>query len=288
MSDVNVALPDDKTDDIKRLSRSDSWTFYDTTPVGKSEGPDELDRISSAEEDIQDKEVSLLDRTSTASNESQASIQNSLYENLSPQRMQEEEGERITRSSESRQQSSKSLLFEFDPFAKTSDENVYSNFENNDLMLLETLLATNDSPSSAGSIVDYQEAIDTEEDQGDVDDEDAERVWLAPPEPPKRFDSLPKNEYDEVAETLIRSDKSAIGKNPALLPKLAHLVTRKQPAVPPRKLAMKSRSKNSPLPPPPPPSVTKKVAVSTPNDRTGRHLFLHYIDLQLTYVCMYD
>ncbi|XP_050486452.1 uncharacterized protein LOC126871561 [Bombus huntii] len=261
LSDVNVTLPLDKSDNAKRLSRSDSWTFYDTAPVGKSEGLDELDRISSAEEDILDKEVPLLDRTSNASNGSQASIQNSLYENLSPQKAQEEK-ETTSNSPENRQQSSKSLLFEFDPFARTSDENVYSNFENNDLMLLETLLATNDSPSSSGSILDFQEAVDNEEEQDDVEEEDAEQISSVPPEPPKRFDSLPKNEYDEVAEILPEPDKSATGKNPALLPKLAHLVTRKQPAVPPRKSTAKNRSSEASSPN----SVTAKSVAATTSD----------------------
>ncbi|CAK9828878.1 Arf-GAP with Rho-GAP domain, ANK repeat and PH domain-containing protein 2 [Anthophora retusa] len=265
LSDVNVALSQDKSD-IKRLSRSDSWTFYDTAPVSKSEGPDELDRISSAEEDIIEKEVvPLLDQTSSSSNESQASIQNSLYENLSPQKMQEEK-EATSNSSENRQQSSKSLLFEFDPFAKSSNENVYSNFENNDLMLLETLLATNDSPSSAGSILDFQEAIDNEEEQDEQEEEDVERVSSVPPAPPKRFDSLPKDEYDEIAETVSQPDKASTGKNPALLPKLAHLVTRKQPAVPPRKPTPKSRSGDAPLPPPALSSTTSKSVTTTTTD----------------------
>ncbi|XP_043517940.1 uncharacterized protein LOC122532867 isoform X2 [Frieseomelitta varia] len=261
LSDVNVTLPLDKLDNAKRLSRSDSWTFYDTAPSGKSDGLDELDRISSAEEDVLDKDVPLLDRTSNASNESQASIQNSLYENLLPQKAQEEK-EATSNSLENRQQSSKSLLFEFDPFARTSDENVYSNFENNDLMLLETLLATNDSPSSSGSILDFQEAVDNEEERDDVDEEDVEQISSVPPEPPKRFDSLPKNEYDEVSEILPQTDKSAAGKNPALLPKLAHLVTRKQPAVPPRKSRTKNRSNQEPSPT----STTAKPAVATTSD----------------------
>lgn len=260
-----MTLPLDKLDNAKRLSRSDSWTFYDTAPGGKSEGLDELDRISSAEEDVLDKDVPLLDRTSNASNESQASIQNSLYENLLPQKAQEEK-EATSNSSENRQQSSKSLLFEFDPFAKTSDENVYSNFENNDLMLLEALLATNDSPSSSGSILDFQEAVDNEEERDDVE-EDVEQISSVPPEPPKRFDSLPKNEYDEVSEILPQTDKSAAGKNPALLPKLAHLVTRKQPAVPPRKSRTKNRSneESSPIS-----TAAKPVAAAT-SDGPGNY-----------------
>ncbi|XP_043263177.1 uncharacterized protein LOC122403625 isoform X1 [Colletes gigas] len=247
LSDVNVTLPHDKTD-TRRLSRSDSWIFYDTASAGKSDGIDELDRISSAEEDILDKEVPILNRTSTTSNESQASVQNSLYENLSPQKAVPEEKQPTSTSSETRQLNSRSLLFEFDPFARTSDENVYSNFENNDLMLLETLLATNDSHSSAGSILDYQETVDNEEEQDEADDEDMlhPQISAVPPEPPKRFDSLPKSDYDGVADTTSVPDKISITKNPALLPKLAHLVTRKQPAVPPRKLTSKIRANDTP------------------------------------------
>lgn len=178
-----------------------------------------------------ERQLSPIDRTSCASFESQASIQNSLYENLSPKvdcRQQP-----TVALSDTRLQSSKSVLFEFDPFAKTEDENVYSNYENNDLMLLETLLATNDSADST----EFRESA--EEGQ---DDEDLTHpgINMTPPEPPKRFDSLPKNEYD-VAEGVEQSDKvQASSKNPPLLPKLAHLVTKKQPAVPPRKPSMKS------------------------------------------------
>ncbi|KZC12099.1 PREDICTED: uncharacterized protein LOC107190227 [Dufourea novaeangliae] len=240
LSDVNVSLSHDKID-ARRLSRSDSWTFYDTAPAGRSEDIDELDRISSGEEDILDKDVPQLNRTSSSSNESQAFVQNSLYENLLPLKIAGGSDERQEPSHvpENRQQSSRSLLFEFDPFAKT-DENVYSNFENNDMMLLETLLATSDSPSSAGSTLDFQEAVDNEEEQNDMGEEDMlhAEISAVPPVPPKRFDSLPKNEYYEVTtETSSLPDKTAIAKNPALLPKLAHLVTRKQPAVPPRKSA---------------------------------------------------
>ena len=66
----------------KRLSRSDSWTFYDVAATGKldkTEGVDELDRISSAEED--EKEPPITERISCNSNVSQISLQNSLYEN---------------------------------------------------------------------------------------------------------------------------------------------------------------------------------------------------------------
>ncbi|XP_076385474.1 rhoGAP_ARAP and RA_ARAPs domain-containing protein RhoGAP15B isoform X2 [Megachile rotundata] len=224
LSDVNVAVPYDKSDSIKRFSISDSWTYYDTAPGSKSEGVDDLDRISSAEEDILEHDVPLLDRVSSASNESQASIQNSLYENLSTRKEEKE-----TIPAENRQQTSKSLLFEFDPLSRAPEENVYSN--NDDLMLLEALLSTNDSPSSSGSILDFQEVVENEEEHEEVENEHP-RILAVPPEPPKRFDSLPKSECDTEA-----TDKSATGKNPALLPKLAHLVTRKQPAVPPRKSA---------------------------------------------------
>ncbi|XP_076171289.1 rhoGAP_ARAP and RA_ARAPs domain-containing protein RhoGAP15B isoform X2 [Ptiloglossa arizonensis] len=251
LSDINVTLPRDKTD-TRRLSRSDSWTFYDAAPVNKSdEIVDELDRISSAEEDILDKEVPLLDRTSIESNESQASVQNSLYENLSPEKAPPEEKQPTSSNGgDTRQQNSRSLLFEFDPFARNVDNNVYSNFDNNDLMLLETLLATNDSPSSAGSVLDFQEAVDNEEGQNEADEEDMlhPQISAMPPEPPKRSDSLPKGEYDEVTAEIVATppDKLSTGKNPALLPKLAHLVTRKQPAVPPRISVAKTRANDAP------------------------------------------
>lgn len=271
LSDINITLPQDKLDNVKRLSRSDSWTFYDTAPIGKSEGIEELDRISSTEEDILDKEV-RFDRTSNASNESQASIQNSLYENLSPQKTQVEKEIKLN-NIENRQQSSKSLLFEFDPFAKTSDENVYSNFENNDLMLLETLLATNDTPNSSGSILDFQETVDSEEIQNDINEKDAEHISSVPPEPPRRFDSLPKNEYDEVTEILLQSDKNTIGKNPALLPKLAHLVTRKQPAAPPRKLTTKNRLSQTSFPP----IISVSVSTTaTASDDSGSYFIIKF------------
>ncbi|XP_033340472.2 rhoGAP_ARAP and RA_ARAPs domain-containing protein RhoGAP15B isoform X1 [Megalopta genalis] len=240
LSDASGSLPRDKTDS-RRLSRSDSWTFYDTAPASKSEAVDELDRISSAEEDTPEpchlSVEPLVNRTSSASEESQASVQNSLYENLLAHRAPLEEKQE-TSGSENRAQNSRSLLFEFDPFAKTADtENLYSNFGNNDMMLLETLLATSDSPSSSGSILDFQEVADNEEDPNDMDDEDAPhpQISAVPPVPPRRIDSLPKNEYEEALEAISGTDKATVAKNPALLPKLAHLVTKKQPAVPPRK-----------------------------------------------------
>lgn len=241
LSDVNVSLSHDKSEiSAKRLSRSDSWTFYDATPSTKAESVDEVDRISSVQEESLEKsfekKISPIDRTSCASFESQASIQNSLYENLSPPKVDCRQ-QPTTIPSDTRVQSSKSVLFEFDPFAKTSEgENVYSNYENNDLMLLETLLATNDSPNSADSTLEFRESAEEEQEDEDLTHPG---INLTPPEPPKRFDSLPKNEYD-VAEGVEQPDKvQASSKNPPLLPKLAHLVTKKQPAVPPRKPSMK-------------------------------------------------
>ncbi|EGI60849.1 Arf-GAP with Rho-GAP domain, ANK repeat and PH domain-containing protein 2 [Acromyrmex echinatior] len=249
LSDVNASLSLDKSEtSTKRLSRSDSWTFYDVTPGTKSENVDEVDRIFNVEEESLEKsferKISPVDRTSCASFESQASIQNSLYENLSPPKADCRQ-ELTTSPSDTRVQSSKSVLFEFDPFAKTSeDENVYSNYENNDLMLLETLLATNDLPSSADSTLEFRESAEEEQ-----EDEELIHSGITPPEPPKRFDSLPKNEYD-VAEGVEQPDKvQASSKNPPLLPKLAHLVTKKQPAVPPRK-PPRSSMKGPPLPQP--------------------------------------
>ncbi|KMR05197.1 arf-gap with rho-gap ank repeat and ph domain-containing protein [Lasius niger] len=249
LSDVNVSLSLDRSEtSSKKLSRSDSWTFYDTTSGIKAENIDEVDRISSVEEESPERsierKITTLDRISYASNESQASVQNSLYENLSPPKVDCQQQPTII-SSDTRQQSSKSLLFEFDPFARTSeDENVYSNYENNDLMLLETLLATNDSSGSADSTLEFRESA--EEEQEDEEDLTHPGISSTPPEPPKRFDSLPKNEYD-VPEGTEQPDRiQASSKNPPLLPKLAHLVTKKQPAVPPRKPSVRNLSTDNP------------------------------------------
>ncbi|XP_011866425.1 PREDICTED: uncharacterized protein LOC105561237 isoform X3 [Vollenhovia emeryi] len=257
LSDVNVSLSLDKSEiSAKRLSRSDSWTFYDATPGTRAENVDEVDRISSVEKESLERsferKISPVDRTSCASLESQASIQNSLYENLSPPKVDgRKESEPTAVPPDTRFQSSKSVLFEFDPFARTSeDENVYSNYENNDMMLLETLLATNDS---ADSTLEFHESAEEEQEDEDLTNS---AVNVTPPEPPKRFDSLPKNEYD-VAEGVEQPDKvQASGKNPPLLPKLAHLVTKKQPAVPPRKPSMKA-------PPLPKPNANMTVTTTT-------------------------
>ncbi|KAG7211462.1 hypothetical protein KM043_010743 [Ampulex compressa] len=260
LSDVNVSLSGERLDACKRLSRSDSWTFYDTAPCGRAEAFEELDRISSAEEESLDRELLAAGRRSAASNESQASIQNSLYENLGPKRAEEESKS----SPEARQQSSRSLLFEFDPFARSGEENVYGNYENNDLMLLEALLATNssESPSSAGSMLDLEEGAEGEEVGAEgLGDRHVWPIPPEPPEPPKRFDSLPKNEYDEP-ETVEQPDKAALGKNPALLPKLAHLVTRKQPAVPPRK-PLKVRPNDPPRPDKKTPCIADATALAS-------------------------
>lgn len=250
---MNVSSSLDKSEIPKRLSRSDSWTYYDTTPSTKPENVDEVDRISSVKEEAiekcVDRDISMIDRTSYASNESQASIQNSLYENLSSIQFDYKQS---MIPSDTRQQSSKSVLFEFDPFARTSEENVYSNYENNDLMLLEALLATNDSPNTSGSTTELAESVDIQEEQDDEEALEHPNICSTPPEPPKRFDSLPKNEYDE-AEGVEQSYK--ITKNPALLPKLAHLVAKKQPAVPPRRSTRKTHTGSSPPSPPPKPVV---------------------------------
>lgn len=264
LSDVNVSLSQDKSETSRKLSRSDSWTFYDTTPSAKPETIDEIDKVSSVEEESPDKSceigVSTIDRTSYASNESHASIQNSLYENLLPPKVENWQPP-LTSLSDTRQQSSKSLLFEFDPFARTSDDNVYSNYENNDLMLLEALLATNDSSSRASSTLElHVEGVDAEEEHED-EDPTHPGISLTPPEPPKRFDSLPKNEYDEV-EGVEQPDKTVSSKNPPLLPKLAHLVTKKQPAVPPRKPTLKNPVDNSSL-------TSSKSAVSATTTATA-------------------
>ncbi|XP_072749175.1 uncharacterized protein Rhogap15b [Anoplolepis gracilipes] len=251
LSDVNVSLSLDRSEiSAKKLSRSDSWTFYDATSGIKAENVDEADRISSVEEESLEKsmerKISAFDRTSCASNESQASIQNSLYENLSPPKIDCQQQPKVISSDATRQQSSKSLLFEFDPFARTSeDENVYSNYENNDLMLLEALLATNDSSGSADSTLEFRESAEEEQDDEDLT---PPVIGSTPPEPPKRFDSLPKNEYD-VPEGTEQPDKiQASSKNPPLLPKLAHLVTKKQPAVPPRNPSIRIPPTDNPTP----------------------------------------
>ncbi|KAK2585291.1 hypothetical protein KPH14_009978 [Odynerus spinipes] len=227
LSDVNVNLTNDKSDVYRRLSRSDSWTFYDTTPASKSESNDDKDRLFGAEDEILEKAVErTVDRTFTSSSASLVSLQNSIYENcVSLKNKNEQLLESM--STEVRQQSSKSLLFEFDPFARTSEENIYNNYENNDLMLLEALLATNDSISSAESTLDLHEENE-DEDVTEFDDRELEHSSI-PPEPPKRFDSLSKNEYDEVEAA----------KSPALPVKSAHAMRKKQPAVPPRKPSMK-------------------------------------------------
>ncbi|XP_020278516.1 uncharacterized protein LOC109852089 [Pseudomyrmex gracilis] len=239
LSDVNLSLSLDKfeTSSAKRLSRSDSWTFYDATPSAKAESVNNVDRIFSVEEEENfeksfEKELSILDRTSCASNESHASVQNSIYENLSSPKIDCQQ-QPTTPPANTRQQNSKSLLYEFDPFAKTSDnENVKNN--NDDLLLLETLLASTNDSGSVDSALEFAGNADNE---GDQENEELTHPGISsiPPEPPKRFDSLPKNEYD-VAEGVEQPEKNQVLiKNPPLLPKLAHMVTKKQPAVPPRK-----------------------------------------------------
>ncbi|XP_015607808.1 uncharacterized protein LOC107273795 isoform X2 [Cephus cinctus] len=233
LSDVSVTV-NEKSEAPKRLSRSDSWTFYDMVPekVERLDKNEELDVISSADES--EKEASIKQRISTISNVTQFSIQNSLYENWMLRKP-------IASSPSDKPNSedrtcSKSLLFEFDPFAR-NDENIYSNYENNDLMLLESLLATSDSPSSTGSMADLCEEEEApEETEEDIKVEFGE-ISVTPPELPKRFDSLPKNEYDEV-EMVEVQDKSS-SKIPAVLPKLVHLSKKKQPAIPPRKPSIK-------------------------------------------------
>lgn len=118
----------------RRMSRSDSWTFYDSA---RSTNADIVE-----EEEAEIKEtISGVDRCSLVSScISQLSLQNSLYENwLTDKR---DEGDKRSNC--------KSVLFEFDPYTNAA-ENVYSNYENNDMMLLETLLAGSDSPLSVGS-----------------------------------------------------------------------------------------------------------------------------------------
>ncbi|XP_012279312.1 uncharacterized protein LOC105699129 [Orussus abietinus] len=240
---------------FRKLSRSDSWTFYDATPKAERRMEElstvDQEREPSLEEEL---EAPIEERISGVSCISHVSIQNSLYENWTPRKIPLEESkedhqETIPKQVEpkkglenkelaSRKLSSRSVLVEFDPLART-DEAVYGNYESNDMMLLETLLATSESPSSGGSMADLRE-----EEEEVILEEEAEQlsqgVQIKPPEPPRRYDSLPKNEYDEV-ELVETPEKSVAGKNPALLPKLAHLAKRKQPAVPPKKHSVKAQ-----------------------------------------------
>ncbi|XP_015509785.2 uncharacterized protein LOC107216961 [Neodiprion lecontei] len=216
-------------DGPKRLSRSDSWTFYDATPSAKP-GVD-LEAMSSLDEGVN--EPPIQEPVLNNPRASTVSIPNSMYENWLPRKL---DSDQIV--VESGRETSKSLLFEFDPLAR-ADESVYSNYENNDLMLLEALLATSESPSSAGSLADLQEQEEDAEDeayheviQPKDDGVDNAEATGPPPEPPRRYDSLPKNDYDEVEMIEVPN------KNPALLPKLSQL-RKKQPAVPPRKPSIK-------------------------------------------------
>lgn len=265
----------------QRLSRSDSWTFYDVTPAIKpdrgmgGEAGVDLETISSLEEGTNESPIrESVFRNSTAS---MISIPNSLYENWLPKKPAPVSEEILLPSPtrETREQS-KSLLFEFDPLSQI-DENVYSNYENNDLMLLKALLATSESPSSSGSLADLKEEDETPEDETSAYNElpqTKEDVFEEPessgppPEPPKRFDSLPKNEYDEVELIEVPAGIRPAGKNPALLPKLSQ-IKKKQPAVPPRKPSIKihiaetSASHVVPEEPPPPsPHVVEETRTS--------------------------
>ena len=107
-------------------------------------------------------------------------------------------------------------------------------------MLLKAFLENNESASNQGSANDLRE----EEEELGEDPVVQNEVPATPPAPPRRFDSLPKNDYDEV-EMVETPEKIPTKKNPALLPKLAHLASRKQPAVPPRKPMVKDKGENS-------------------------------------------
>lgn len=241
LSEVNGTQP-------KTLSRSDSWTFYDSTSekIDNTEITDDLDTILSGEDEYNDNEVHIREKVST-SPISVVSVRNSLYENWTPKQLNQTQDDK--NNYETRPQT-KSLLFEFDPYAKV-DDNTYGNYENNDLMLLEALLAISESPSSGGSMADLNERDEdiTEEDPSldeDIESSDNQLSHQPPPAPPKRFDSLPKHQYDQVE--LVEIPEKSTGKNPALLPKLVHLTKRKQPAVPPRKTATKNNFETTPPP----------------------------------------
>ncbi|XP_008550939.1 arf-GAP with Rho-GAP domain, ANK repeat and PH domain-containing protein 1 [Microplitis demolitor] len=224
-SDVNSSS---QSQDIsKRLSRSDSWTFYDSADKSDKHETDGLETIASSAEE----EEPIRERVTDSSN-SAMSVRNSLYENWS---LWKSDTDNESKSEPGCPRHNKSLLFEFDPFAKP-EENTYGNYENNDMMLLEALLATSESPTSAGSITDLRER-DEDTGEEDVEESTSPAPISSPPAPPRRYDSLPKNEYDEVE--LVEAPEKVVGKNPALLPKLVHLARRKQPAVPPRKSSVK-------------------------------------------------
>lgn len=225
-SDQSLNLSD-PADVVKRLSRSDSWTFYDIPEKAVPVLEEAKDRIETGSKDrIENGSKDRIDNESKESSEPEVlkpispaisvlSVRNSLYENWTPKAIDDA-------------RSSKSVLFEFDPFAK-SEENTYGNYENNDLMLLEALLATSEPASSDGSLADLQE------NDNESDEQENEVGCVQGPAVPRRYDSLPKNEYDEVEMVEVPQVPEKVGKNPALLPKLANLARRKQPAVPPRK-----------------------------------------------------
>lgn len=100
-------------------------------------------------------------------------------------------------------------------------------------------MENNESASSGGSANDIREE-EEEEDDIQIEEEVKNEILTIPPTPPRRFDSLPKNEYDEVE--MVEVPEKLTKKSPALLPKLAHLASRKQPAVPPRKSAIKNNN----------------------------------------------
>ncbi|XP_063986375.1 arf-GAP with Rho-GAP domain, ANK repeat and PH domain-containing protein 1 [Diachasmimorpha longicaudata] len=252
-SDQSLDLSEAPADVVKRLSRSDSWTFYHSTP---EKGP--VDRVvekNVRELNVESKETENHDIGRKECEESKEpevltpltpaisvlSIRNSLYENWTPRDVREDDSN----------VSSKSVLFEFDPFAK-SDENTYGNYENNDLMLLEALLATSEPPSSDGSLADLQEQ------ETESDEHENEEKCFAPPAVPRRYDSLPKHEYDEVEIVEVPQVSGKVSKSPALLPKLANLAKKKQPAVPPRK----SQAENTQTT-----SGTLETPVKSPTDK---------------------
>lgn len=119
------------------------------------------------------------------------------------------------------------------------------------MLLLKAFLENNESASSGGSATDLreegeEEAAEEDEDQVQLEEDSIvqSEISTIPPTPPRRFDSLPKNEYDDV-EMVETPEKLPTKKSPALLPKLAHLTSRKQPAVPPRKSAIQNNLNKS-------------------------------------------
>lgn len=188
-------LSDERSDSSRKsLFSSDSWTCRES--FNHYDEVDKLDRLTVS---LNDKESS--DRKSGCSD---ISVENSIYENWTPKR-------RLSPIELPNRSPHKSLLIEFDPLSSPDDESLYCNFQNNDLMLLQSLLAGNEWPFKSednDDFVDEEESLSDEE-QINKDNQ----VTLPIPKPPRRFDSLTKKDCDEMEaaennEKVIASDKS--------------------------------------------------------------------------------